>query len=296
MKKLAICSAIAIASLVGATTAYSQEDPFQQVVDLGDGISMLIGAGGNLGLLDGEDGVFMIDDQYATNASANLDKIVDMFGDKPKFLVNTHWHFDHAGGNEVFQNAGATVFAHRNVRARLSGELASSGRADRGTSPEAAWPIVTFAEGVDFHLNGQTINAFKVPAAHTDGDVMVHFVEANVLHMGDTYMKGRFPFIDTGSGGTLDGLIEAQQLALGLANENTRIIPGHGELATKADLQETNSTIIAAKAAVKARVNGGDTLEQAVAAKPLAQWDATYGSGFIDSDTFVATIYGELTK
>lgn len=296
MKKLAV-ALVGISSLgVLSAQSVAQEAPFQRVVDLGDGISMLMGAGGNLGLLDGDDGVFMIDDQYATNAEANLAKIIDMFGEKPKFLVNTHWHFDHAGGNEVFQTAGTSVFAHHNVRGRLSGEIESSGRANRGASPEAAWPVVTFADGVDFHLNGQTIRAFKVPSAHTDGDVMVHFVEADILHTGDTYMKGRFPFIDTGSGGTLDGLIEAQQMALDLADEDTRIIPGHGELASKADLQETNDTIKAARAAVKVRVDAGDTLEEAVAAKPLAQWDDTYGSGFIDSDTFVATIYGELTK
>lgn len=288
--------AAALGLCVFGLPTFAQTDPYQRTVDLGDGISLLMGAGGNLGLLDGDDGVFMIDDQFATNAQANLEKIVDMFGDKPKFLVNTHWHFDHAGGNEVFQNEGATVFAHHNVRGRLSGAIESSGPADRGTSPEAAWPIVTFADGVDFHLNGQTVRAFKVPAAHTDGDVVVHFVEANVVHTGDTYMKGRFPFVDTGSGGTLDGLIEAQQIVLDLADDGTRIIPGHGELATKADLQETNDTIIAAKAAVQARIDAGDTLDEAVAAKPLAQWDATYGSGFINSDTFVATIYGELTK
>ncbi len=283
-------------AMAGAAPGQAQTAAYERVVELGDGISMLIGSGGNLGLLDGDDGVFMIDNQLATNAEANLEKIVDMFGDKPKFLVNTHWHYDHAGGNEVFQTAGTTVFAHDNVRGRLSGAIESSGRANLGASPEPAWPIVTFATGVDFHLNGQTIQAFKVPAAHTDGDVMVFFPDADVLHTGDTYMKGRFPFIDTGSGGTLDGLIEAQMKALEIAGDDTRIIPGHGDLASKADLQETNDTIRAARAAVKARLDAGDTLEQAVAAKPLAQWDATYGSGFIDSDTFVATIYGELTK
>lgn len=272
--------------------------PFSRVVDLGSGISMLIGAGGNLGLLVGEDGAFMIDNQYATNAAVNLEKVVEIVGDAPRFLVNTHWHFDHAGGNAVFQTAGTAVFAHHNVRKRLSGEVQSVGRTGvvATASPVEAWPVVTFADGVDFHLNGQTIRATKVPSAHTDGDVVVQFVEADVIHTGDTYMKGRFPFIDTGSGGTLDGLIEAQQVVIGLAGPATRIIPGHGELATRADLQETNDTIIAARAAVKARVDAGDTLEQAVAAKPLAQWDSNYGSGFINSDTFTATIYRELTK
>jgi cyclase len=285
------------AQAAAATPPAPNTQPFSRVVELGSGISMLIGSGGNLGLSVGEDGALMIDDQYATNAIANLDKIKQLAGDAPRFLVNTHWHFDHAGGNAVFQTAGTTVIAHENARKRLSGEVVSSGRAaQRENAPEAAWPVITFAQGVDFHLNGQTIRAFKVPNAHTDGDVVVQFVEADILHTGDTYMKGRFQFIDTGSGGTLDGLIEAQQLVLSKAGPNTKIIPGHGELATKADLQETNDTIIAARAAVKARVDAGDTLEQAVAAKPLAQWDATYGAGFINSDTFVSTIYGELKK
>jgi glyoxylase-like metal-dependent hydrolase (beta-lactamase superfamily II) len=270
---------------------------FAQTVDLGAGLSMLIGTGGNLGLLTGPDGAFMIDDQYATNAQANLEKIHAMVGNAPKFLVNTHWHSDHAGGNAVFQAAGTTVFAHENVRKRLSNEIMGVGRTrQEQPQPKIAWPVITFKEGVDFHLNGQTIHAIKVPAAHTDGDVVLHFVEADVIHTGDTYMKGRFPFIDTGSGGTLDGMIEAQQRVLKIADADTRIIPGHGDLATKADLEETNRTIIAAKAAVQKHVAAKDTLEKTIAAKPLAQWDKTYGAGFITSDQFVTVIYEELTK
>jgi glyoxylase-like metal-dependent hydrolase (beta-lactamase superfamily II) len=256
-----------------------------------------LGAGGNLGLSVGEDGVFMIDDQYATNAVANLKRIEEIAGAKPKYLVNTHWHGDHAGGNAVFQDAGATVFAHENVRKRLSGELVSTGRAaPPQNAPEAAWPVVTFADGVDFHLNGQTIRAFKVPAAHTDGDVIVHFVEADVLHMGDTYMKDRFPFVDTGSGGTQAGFIAAFTRAIEIAGPNTKIIPGHGELANEADLIATLDLHVGARAAVETRVKAGDTLEQAIAAKPLEKWMPRFGGpgGFITADAYVTVIYNEL--
>jgi len=254
---------------------------------------MLMGQGGNLGLLVGPDGAFMIDDQYATNASANLAKIEQMTGDAPKFLVNTHWHGDHAGGNAVFQTAGTTVFAHENVRKRLTGEIASTSRGG-AAQPRAAWPVVTFATGIDFHLNGQTIRATKVAAAHTDGDVIVHFVEADVLHMGDIYMKGWYPFVDAASGGTQVGFIAAVRTALAIAGPNTKIIPGHGELATKADLESTLAMHEGARAAVEARVKAGDTLAMAIAAKPLARWTPTFGGGFIKDDAYVTVIYGEL--
>jgi cyclase len=206
--------------------------PVSRVIDLGQGVSMLMGSGGNLGLLVGEDGVFLVDDQYATNATANLAKIEELAKGRPRFLVNTHWHFDHAGGNEVFAKAGATVVAHENVRRRLTNELKTTGRtAQAQPAPKAAWPVVTFREGVDFHLSGQTIRAIKAPLpAHTDGDVMVHFVEADVLHMGDLYMKDRYPFVDVGSGGTQAGFIEALKAALKIAGPATKIIPGHGDL------------------------------------------------------------------
>src|SRR5262249_39643587 len=151
------------------------------------------------------DGLFVIDDQYATNAEANLAKIEELAKARPKYLVNTHWHGDHAGGNEVFAKEGTTIYASENARKRLSRPVRSTARTGQVTppSPKAAWPVVTFVEGIDFHLNGQTIRVFKAPLpTHTDGDMLIYFVEADVMHMGDTYMKDRFSFVDTGSGGT----------------------------------------------------------------------------------------------
>jgi glyoxylase-like metal-dependent hydrolase (beta-lactamase superfamily II) len=275
--------------------ANPQAAPFIRAIDLAPGLNMLMGAGGNMAVLQGPDGVFLIDNQFATNAEANLAAVEKLAGARPKYLVNTHWHFDHAGGNAVFQGAGTTVFAHENVRKRLSGEVPSTGRAAQPQpAPRIAWPIVTFATGVDFHLNGQTIRAFKVPSAHTDGDTMVYFVEANVLHMGDTYMKGRFPFIDTGSGGTLKGLIEAQKQVLALTNAATRIIPGHGDPATRADIEESVAMLEGASAAVAARIKAGDTLEQMLARKPLAAW-TKFDGGFINADAFATVLYQQLS-
>ncbi len=271
---------------------------FARVVDLGQGVSMLIGAGGNLGLSVGDDGVFLIDDQFATNAEVNLAKIEELTKGKPKYLINTHWHFDHAGGNEVFGKAGATIFASDKVRKRLTGEIPSQSRgAPAVPAAKSALPVVTFVDGIDFHLNGQTIRAVRAPLpAHTDGDTLIYFVEADVLHTGDTYMKDRYPFVDTGSGGTQAGFIAAIEKALSIAGPNTKVIPGHGELATKADLQAALDMHKGARAAVEALVKSGKTLEETVAAKPLAQWTPRFGSAAGSDDTYTTVIYAELKK
>lgn len=271
---------------------------FARVVDLGQGVSMLIGAGGNLGVSVGDDGVFLIDDQFATNAEVNLAKIEELTKGKPKYLINTHWHFDHAGGNEVFGKAGATIFASDKVRKRLTGEIPSQSRgAPAVPAAKSALPVVTFVDGIDFHLNGQTIRAVRAPLpAHTDGDTLIYFVEADVLHTGDTYMKDRYPFVDTGSGGTQAGFIAAIEKALSIAGPNTKVIPGHGELATKADLQAALDMHKGARAAVEALVKSGKTLEEAVAAKPLAQWTPRFGSAAGSDDTYATVIYSELKK
>jgi cyclase len=281
-----------------ATTPAPNTQAFARVVDLGQGVSMLMGQGGNLGLSVGADGVFMIDDQFATNAEANLAKIEEFAKGKPKYLINTHWHFDHAGGNAVFGKAGATIFASDNVRKRLTNELVTTGRtAQANPAPKEAWPVVTFVNGIDFHLNGQTIRAIRAPMpAHTDGDVFIYFVEADVLHTGDTYMKDRYPFVDTGSGGMQAGFIAAIKKALEIAKPSTKIIPGHGELATRTDLEAALAMHEGARAAVEAQIKAGKTLEQTVAAKPLAQWTPRFGAQAGSDDSYVTVIYNELKK
>lgn len=267
--------------------------PPQRVQDLGGGVYMLIGNGGNIGLSTGPDGAFVIDSQFPNNAEQNLAKIRELAGAGPKYVVNTHWHGDHAGGNAAFVAGGATVFAHENVRKRISGAVptpALGGGGNAPAGPKEAWPVVTFSEGVDFHLNGETINVFKVQASHTDGDSFVHFREPDVLHMGDVFFNGRFPVIDVGSGGSVRGFLAAQKAALARVGAGTRIIPGHGELGTRADLEKSIAMLEGAIAAVQARINAGDTLEQAVAAKPLAPW-SSWAWSFINEDRFTTILY-----
>ena len=239
----------------------------------------------------------MIDDQYPNSAAANLAKIKEIAGEGPSYLVNTHWHADHAGGNESFAGAGAMIFAHENVRKRLSGEVSSLGLDGKpaATSPEIAWPVITFTQGVDFHLNDETIRVKHVSASHTDGDSMVWFVEPNVLHMGDLFFNGIFPVIDLGSGGSVRGYLAVMKETYTQVNDATRIIPGHGEVATKADLARQIAMLEGAIAAVDARIKAGDTLEKTIAARSLKPWSA-FAWSFISEESFTRTLYNGLKK
>lgn len=284
----------AVSLLAPATLA---QLPAPKTVDLGGGLYVIHGAGGNIGVSAGPDGVFVIDDQYPNSAAANLAKIQEIAGAGPRYLVNTHWHGDHAGGNAAFAEAGTMIFAHENVRKRLSGEVSSLGLDGKpaATSPEIAWPVVTFTQGFDFHLNGETIRVKHVSASHTDGDAMVLFAEPNVLHMGDLFFNGIFPVIDLGSGGSVRGYLQVMKETHAQVNDATRIIPGHGEVATKADLARQIAMLEGAIAAVDARIKAGDTVEQAIAAKPLKPW-SSFAWSFISEDSFTRTLYNGLKK
>ena len=193
---------------------------------------MLTGSGGNLGLSVGKSGTYLIDDQYAPLSDKILAAIKAITPDPVRFVVNTHWHGDHTGGNENLGKAGALLVAHENVRRRMSTRAVHRGlRTGRSPpSPEDALPVVTFTDAITFHWNGDEIRVYHVPPAHTDGDSIVHFVKADVVHMGDLFFNGGYPFIDTSSGGRVDGVIEAADRVLAGIGEKTRIIPGHGPL------------------------------------------------------------------
>lgn len=260
------------------------------------GVHMLIGAGGNIAVSSGEDATFVVDDQFAPLT----DKIVAAIRaitDRPiKFLVNTHWHGDHTGGNENFAQAGVVIVAHDNVRHRMSVEQFLARFNQRvPPSPKAALPVITFGDGVTFHLNGDDIHVVHVARAHTDGDALVHWTRANVIHMGDVFFNGRYPFVDLSSGGSVEGMIEAVTAALRYVNDSTRIIPGHGPLAGRAELLAYRAMLVGSRDAVKKLIDQGKSVDQVVAARPTATWDAAWGGGSIKPDDWVSTIYQSLT-
>lgn len=286
--------AFAAAFLLVSAAAPAQAPPAVEIVTtpLGGSVHMMVGQGGNLGVSAGPDGVFLVDDQYAPMTENIRKAIARINPNPPKFVINTHWHFDHTGGNENFGKAGAVIVAHDNVRTRMSTDqfIKAFGKSVPA-SPPAALPVITFAEAVTFHLNGDEIHVFHVAPAHTDGDSFVHFRKADVLHLGDVYFNGLYPFIDLGSGGSVDGVIAAVDQALALAGPKTKIIPGHGPLASKKDLEAYRDMLAGVRDKVAALAKAGKSLEQVQAAKPTAAWDKVWGNGFLKPDNFVAVIY-----
>jgi glyoxylase-like metal-dependent hydrolase (beta-lactamase superfamily II) len=255
-------------------------------------VHVIEGQGGNIGVSAGDDGIFMIDDQYAPMTDS-IRKSLAAISDRPlRFILNTHWHEDHTGGNENFGKGGTVIMAHDNVRTRMSTEqFIKAWDKKVPPSPAAALPVVTFTETVTFHMNGDEIHVFHVPPAHTDGDSLVHFREADVLHMGDTFFNGMYPFIDLSSGGSISGVIAAADKALSLAGPKTRIIPGHGPVADKAGLQAYRDMLAAVRERISAAIKTGKSLADIQAAKPTVEWDADWGNGFIPPDKFVEIVY-----
>ncbi|HEX4890190.1 MAG TPA: MBL fold metallo-hydrolase, partial [Alphaproteobacteria bacterium] len=260
---------IALGVILGAAAlmpAQAQQD-FSKVeiktIKLSDTLYMLTGEGGNIGVSAGADGVYLIDDQYAP-LSEKIMAALKAISDKPvKYVINTHWHGDHTGGNENFGKAGAAIIAHEAVRARMAkgGELAAFKMAV-APATAGALPVITFDDMIALHQNGETARVIHVDPAHTDGDAIIHWPSANVIHTGDTFVNGVFPFVDTSSGGRLDGIIKSADMVLALADDKTKIIPGHGPLATVEDLKRYQQTIIDTVALVEKGMMAGKTLEQ----------------------------------
>ena len=290
---------VSAAALLPATI-YAQQDFSKveiQTEKLADHVYMMTGAGGNLGVSVGEDGVFLIDSQFAP-LTPKIQAAIAKLSDKPvRFMLNTHWHFDHTGGNENLGKAGAVIVAQENVRKRMSSEgfIAFLGMKTQPSSA-IALPVVTFTRDVSFHLNGEDIRASHAPNAHTDGDAVVQFTKSNVVHMGDTFFNGLYPFIDTSSGGSVAGVLAAADRALKTVSDSTKIIPGHGPLATKAELKAYRDMLAAVSTRVAAQIKQGKKLEEVVGSKPTAQYDAKWGKGFLAPDKFVEMLYGNLKK
>ena len=293
-------SVIAASCLAMASAVLAQQDLSKVEVKtekLTDTIYMLVGAGGNVAVSAGPDAVFVIDDQFAPMAP-KLKAAMARISSKPvQFILNTHFHFDHTGGNEIFAGEGALIVAHDNVRRRMSSEqFMSFIGARQAASPKQALPVVTVASQISFHLNGEEVQAFHVPAAHTDGDMVVHFRGSNVVHMGDTFFNGMYPFIDGSSGGTADGVVAAADRVLALANDQTRIIPGHGPLASKADLLAYRNMLATVAQRIKEQRRAGKSDVDIRGAGITADFDARFGNGFIKPEMFLQMMLGVIAR
>ena len=287
-------AALAAALFAGPTLAQRDfskvEITSEEVVP---GVYMLQGSGGNIGLSVGADGAFVIDDQFAP-LSDKIMAVIKAIDAKPvSFVVNTHWHGDHTGGNEAFGQAGAHIVAHDNVRTRLKAGL-NHQFGDIAPAPDGALPVVTFSDEVSFYWNGRDIRVIHLTRAHTDGDAIIHFRDANVIHTGDIHFNGGYPYIDLQSGGTFDGLIAAQEKILSLCDDETKIIPGHGPLSSKAVLAPYVAMLKDVRARIAALIAEGLTEDQVVKADPLKDLNETWGKGFISGEALTRTAYKSL--
>ena len=242
-------------------------------------VHYLEGRGGNIGLSIGEDGVVMIDDQYGPLADRIRETIGGISNGNIRFLINTHVHGDHTGGNENFAAMGVPIVAQDRVRARLA-----------ASRPDAALPILTFSEGITLYLNGDPAHVIPMPAAHTDGDSIVHFVESDVIHTGDMFRTVAFPVIDRNNGGTLGGTIEALGLLAGMAGPGTKILPGHGVVSGRADVIEFRDMVITVSDRVEALVAQGRSYDEVAASDPTREYRDKWG----DPDRFLTAVYAEL--
>ena len=262
-----------------------------------DGIYMLTGEGGNIGISAGDDGVFMIDDQFAPLSEKIKQAISDISAQPIRFLINTHWHFDHTGGNENFGKEGVVIVAHDNVRERMSkdGFIKAFNMAVPAAA-NIALPAITFNDSVSFHLNGQDIEVIHRRNAHTDGDSIVFFNSDNVIHTGDIFFNGFYPFIDASSDGNVTGVIKAVEYILSKTDDETKIIPGHGPLANKGDLQNYHKMLITVRDRMQKLIDEGLTLEEIIALKPNADLDKTWGKGFLPPESFLTILHAAMDK
>lgn len=272
-----------------ASAGLAQEGELSyRTIHLAPGLTMLQGqggfTGGNLTLMTGDDGVVLIDNGIEPVAAVTIEAIEKLTPAPVDFIINTHAHGDHTGANASLHERGATIVAHEKLREKMVADNAA----------RAAIPELTYSGSVTFHLNGISTHVFHTPAAHTSGDSVIHFPEVNVIHAGDVLFNRLFPFVDLDSGGSLAGFIDAQRLVISLANDDTRIVSGHGDLASMADVQVAVDMLVDAQARIQALIDAGNDLDAIKAADPLADYRAVWDWGFIDADRLSEMIYRSL--
>ena len=286
--------------LLSVSFLYAQEEPQVQV-----GVEQLAGnlyllqdskGMGNTVLLTGEDGVLMVDTKGGEPVPKLFAEISELTSKPIRFVISTHWHFDHVGGNETVAKTGATIIAHENVRKQMG--MAHDMKMLNfkvPPSPEKARPLLTYRKQVNLHMDGEDVRVFHVAPGHTDGDSVVYFPNANVIHMGDLYFEGLYPYIGIYSGGSIDGMIKVIHEILPMIDGNTKVVPGHGPLSNKGQLQEYVSMLTAIRDNVNRLLKEGKTMEQVVAAKPTRAFDEKWGNGFLSPDRFAGLVYMDLS-
>jgi cyclase len=292
MRRLLTTGLLALPGLLCAQTDF---DSIQvTATDVVPGIYSLQGNGGNIGLSVGEDGVFIIDDQFAPLTEKIKAKISDYSNAPVKFVINSHFHFDHSDGNQNFGRGGAIIIAHENSRIRMSeDQVISILDQDQFAYDEVGLPRITFTEDMSLHFNGQTVNLHHFGSGHTDTDAVIHFVEANVIHTGDVFVRYGLPFIDVPNGGNLNGMIRAMHGIIALADDNTRIIPGHGDVGTRADMIAYVEMLETIRDRVFEGIRAGMSLAEITATEPTRGYP---GGGFVNNENFTKIAYDSFFK
>ncbi|MGE4652401.1 MAG: MBL fold metallo-hydrolase [Myxococcota bacterium] len=289
---------LAAGLLLWGFPCFAQSDAEVRITrfEIAKGLDMLVGRGGNLSVSSGADGILLVDDQFAPLTPKIRAAIAEIQDGPVRFVLNTHWHGDHTGGNENFARAGALLFAQDAVRERMSRdqEMRAFGRTIPA-SPEAALPVVTFSDAMRFHINGEEIHVHHAPRAHTDGDAIVQFRRANAIATGDVYFNGSYPFIDLASGGSLDGMIAAVEQVLALSDAQTRIVPGHGPLSNRAELRAYRDMLVTVRARVAAALREGASFSALSASGPLRDLDGRWGGKIVNSQDFLRSVHASLS-
>lgn len=284
------------ASILLAMSAAAQDFSKVEVktAKVAGNVYMLTGAGGNIGVFPGDDGVFMIDDQYGPLAAKIADAVKAISPKPVRFLVNTHYHMDHTGGNETFAST-ATIIAHDNVRKRLASGAKAFGRAFP-PAPKAALPVLTYDDQMTLHFNGEDVELIHYPNAHTDGDTVVYFPQSRVLHMGDEFFNGGYPVLDTDNGGSIRGWTAALDKTLAMVPDDVKIIPGHGPLGDKASLKAFDDMLKETSAAVAKEVKAGKTAQQLKDENVLGPWNDKWGKTILKPERYIDELYADATK
>ena len=286
--------------LFTVSIAFGQDPDFDKVqikaVKAAGNIHMLMGSGGNIGVCVGNDGVFLVDDQFAP-LTEKIKAAIGKISDKDiRFVINTHWHFDHVGGNENMGEMGTVIIAHENVRNRMSkDQFIEFFQKKVPASPKLALPIITFTEDITIYQNKEEIHVFHVNNAHTDGDAVVYFKNSNVIHTGDIYFAGIYPFIDTSSHGSVNGVIKAAKDILLIINDDTKVIPGHGPLSNKAGLIAYVDMLTVMRDKISKLISEGRSQKEILTSKPTQKFDEKWGHGFLSPDQFVQILYDDLS-